>query len=262
MLATRIIPVFLLKNGFLVRPTKFNNHLIVGDPILQFKRLNQWDIDEIIYLDISDKSEYSDIKAKKILKQLAAYSNCPLTFGGNIKSLDNIAERIELGAEKISINTICHQTPEFITQASLEFGSQAIITIIDIKYNKNNIPEVYSNKACHNTHKNPIDWAKHVEQLGTGEILLNFIDNDGTKFIPNCEIINEISNAVKTPVLALGGANTAQDLADFITKGSAHAACAGNMFLFKELSYPQIKHEISQLNLNFNIRFEKNIYAE
>lgn len=252
----------LIKNGLIVRSELFKYHQIIGDPITQLSRFNQWAVDELIYLDISKDDSYdvrrSDAKIategrKNILDILEVVSkNCfmPLTFGGRIRTLDDIQDRISRGADKVTINTIALENPSFIAESSHKFGSQCIVVSIDIRKHENGTCEVFSKWGQESTGRDVIEWAKEVEKLGAGEIFLNSIDRDGTAKGYDIELIKSVVNAVKIPVIACGGVGRFQHFVDGIVEGKSSAVSAANIFHFTELSYKNAKKHMKLEGIN------------
>src|SRR3989338_7203639 len=215
MLKKRLIPCLFLQNGRLVRSEKFTYHQILGNPITQVERINSWSADELIYIDISDEQQYDlqrdDQKVKsmnsiyEIIEKVSKTCFIPLTFGGNIKTIEDIRERIKRGADKVVINTIAFEKPEFITESAKAFGRQCIVVGIDVKINDKKEYEVYIKHGKEATGKNPVEWARKAEKLGAGEIFLNSIDRDGTAEGYDVKLIKMISDSVSIPVIACGG---------------------------------------------------------
>jgi len=245
MLKYRLIPVLLLKDGLLVRSESFSIHQIIGNPIHEVKRFNEWNVDELIYLDISRERNYDlrrdDAKVKglnnslSILTEVSKTCFMPLTWGGGIRTLDDIRLRISNGADKITLNTAAFQTPDLITQAAKVFGSQAIVISIDVRRHSDGKLEVFADGAHQPTGLHPADWARQVEKLGAGEILLNSIDRDGTGDGYDVELIESVVANTTIPVIALGGVGRYEHYVDGI-KAGASAVAAANIWHFKELS--------------------------
>src|SRR3989344_6926555 len=246
MLKKRLIPCLFLMNGLIVRSEKFEFHQVLGNPIHQVERYNEWAIDELIYIDISREDYYDlrrdDLKVKDtdnllgIISEISKKCFVPLTFGGKIRTINDIRERIKYGADKIIINTIAIENPKFITESAKIFGSQCIIVSIDVKKNSNEEYEVYKKFGEVATGMNPVEWAKKVEELGAGEIFLNSIDRDGTAEGYDLNLIKIISESVNIPIIACGGVGKFEDFVDGIKIGKASAVAAGNIFNFTEIS--------------------------
>ena len=260
MLKKRLIPCLFLKNGHLVRSEKFKYHQLLGDPIHQVDRINSWSADELIYVDISDEENYDlrrdDMKIKsmpdiyEILSHVSKTCFIPLTFGGNIKTIQDIRERLKRGADKVLINTIAFQNPEIITESANKFGSQSIVVGIDAKLNKNNEHEVYIQHGKKNTGMKVVEWAKEAEKRGAGEIFLNSIDRDGTAEGYDLDLIKIVTESVNIPVIVCGGVGTFEHLAAGITVGNASAVAAGNIFNFTENSVIKAKKTLIEHNLD------------
>ena len=269
MLKKRLIPCLFLKNGFLVRSEKFKYHQILGNPIHQVERYNDWAVDELIYIDISREDQYigrRDTKFKtssnilNIIVDVSKKCFLPLTFGGRIRTIQDIRERLKNGADKITINTIAIENPEFITESSNIFGSQCIVVSVDVKKKENGEYEVFSQWGTKGTGLHPVTWAKKVEKLGAGEIFLNSIDRDGTGEGYDLELIRSVSEATKIPVIACGGVGKFEDFIDGIKKGKASAVAAGNIFNFTEVSTITAKKNMK--NAGIDVRIYPNIERE
>src|SRR3989344_4394239 len=260
MLKNRLIPCLFLKNGHLVRSEKFSFHQLLGDPLHQVDRINSWSADELIYVDISNEEYYDlrrdDMRIKsmptifRIIEEVSKTCFVPLTVGGNIKTIDDIRQRLKLGADKIIINTITHENPSFITESARIFGNQCIVVGIDVKINESGKYEVYSQHGKKATGKDPVAWAKEVEALGAGEIFLNSIDRDGTAEGYDTELTRSVAENVNIPVIACGGVGVFEDFKEGITKGKASAVAAGNIFNFTENSVIQAKKTMLAAGVN------------
>lgn len=251
-LKTRLIPCLLLKGGLIVRSELFKYHQIIGDPITQLDRYGKWSVDELIYLDIGTDESYDvrrddakiDTAGKRtlleIIDEISKHSFAPLTFGGKIRTIGDMHERFEHGADKVSINTVAIDNPSIIPSAAKIFGSQAIVVSIDVKKHEDGSYEVY--KGGHiPTGWGPVTWARRVEQLGAGEIILNSVDRDGTASGYDIELIKQVTEKTNIPIIALGGAGRWSDMVDVIVEGGASAVAAANIFHFTEMSYKQAK---------------------
>jgi imidazole glycerol-phosphate synthase subunit HisF len=186
MLKKRLIPVLLLQNGLLVRSERFKVHQIIGNPIHEVERFNHWNVDELIYLDISRSDDYDlrrdDAKVKGLEEPLdildAVSRTCfmPLTWGGRIRTVQDMRERISRGADKITINSQAVRTPRLITDGARLFGSQAMVVSIDAGRNAQGRPEVFIDGGRTETGLDPVAWAKQCEERGAGEILLQVLE--------------------------------------------------------------------------------------
>lgn len=259
MLKKRLIPCLFLKNGFLVRSEKFQKHQLLGNAIHQVERFNNWEVDELVYIDISEEDQYDlrrdDQKVKSeadILNILEAISKTcfvPLTFGGRIRTIDDIRKRISRGADKVTINTIAFEDRSFVTKAASIFGAQCIVVSIDVKQHENGAYEVFVNHGRQATGFDPISWALEVQALGCGEIFLNSIDRDGTAKGYDLELLKAVSEAVAIPVIACGGAGTFKHMGEAILEGKADAVAAGNIFHFTELSTKSARKQLIKMNI-------------
>ena len=245
MLKKRLIPILLLKNGLLVRSELFKIHQIIGNPIYEVQRFNEWNVDELIYLDISEDDQYDlrrdDHKVKGLTDSLAILDEVsktcfmPLTWGGRIRTVEDMRQVISRGADKIVINTAAVTNPELITQGAKTFGSQAIVVSIDVLRHPNGETEVFIEGGSKATGLKPENWAKEVQKMGAGEILLNSIDRDGTGQGYDMELIKTVTSQVQIPVIACGGVGRYEHYATGIEAG-ASAVAAANIWHFKELS--------------------------
>ena len=263
MIKKRLIPCLFLKNGFIVRSEKFRIHQYLGNAINQVERFNSWNVDELIYIDISEDSIYDirrdDLKVKcenNIYELISAISKTcfmPLTFGGGIRTIDDIAQRLRRGADKVPINTKALESPDFIGESAAKFGSQCIIVSVDVVKHDNGIYEVFSKHGKIPTGMSPVWWAKDVERLGAGEIFLNSVDRDGTGQGYDLELIRSVADAVTIPVIACGGVGRFSDFADGIIQGNADAVSAGNIFHFTELSVKQARKHLIKAGVNVRL---------
>ncbi len=231
MFLPRVIPVLLLRNRGLVKSVRFKNHKYVGDPINAVRIFNDKEVDELIFLDITATVENRKPPIK-LLSEIANECFMPLCYGGGIKSIEDIKGVINIGIEKIAINSHAVEQPSFIKKASGLFGSSTIVVSIDVKKNSWDKYEVISNCGTKNTNIDPVSFAVQMEQFGAGEILLNSIDRDGTMEGYDINLIKNITDAVSIPVVASGGARGVHDFADAIKKGGASAVAAGSLFVF------------------------------
>lgn len=254
MLKKRLIPCLFLKNGFLVRSEGFSQHQLLGNAIHQVERFNAWEVDELIYIDISEDEHYDirrdDMKIKSesnvlnILEAISRSCFMPLTFGGKIRTLQDIYDRISRGADKVTINTQAILEPSFIAESSMVFGSQAIVVSIDVKQMPDGAYEVFYNHGRIATGMNPVAWAKKAQEYGAGEIFLNSIDRDGKASGYDLSLIRQVAQAVSIPVIACGGVGQFKHLAQGLNEGMADAVAAGNIFHFTELSGKRARKEL------------------
>ncbi|MBI2989705.1 MAG: imidazole glycerol phosphate synthase subunit HisF [Candidatus Magasanikbacteria bacterium] len=255
MLKKRLIPVLFLKNGLIVRSEGFVDFREFGNPINQLERLTDWNSDELIYVDITREGSHDlkrdDHKIKResdviaILRTIAEKSFMPLTFGGRINGLAQVDEYIANGADKVIINSGAYKDPRLISAVADKYGSQCIVVGIDI-LEEGGLHSMYIDNGRTLVHGNPIEYAKKVESLGAGEIFLNSIDRDGTARGYDIHYINEVSAALSIPVIACGGAGSFDDFVEVMSRTSASAVAAGNIFNFTENAYIRAKKKLKE----------------
>lgn len=261
MLKKRLIPVLLLRNGVIVQSKRFSRYQRLGDPTTIVQRLSNWHSDELIYLDISQNRTYDlgrdDLRGENrhsILEILQDVSKCcfmPLTFGGGIRSIKDIHDRVRLGADKVSINSQAIQNPDFINECAREFGSQSIVVSIDVKRHEDGSYEVYRQGGKQKTGRDPVLWASEVESRGGGEILLNSIDRDGTGEGFDLILLQAVALAVNIPVIACGGVGDWAHLAEAVIKTRVNAVAAANIFNYSENSVYMAKKYLFDSHLDF-----------
>lgn len=248
----RIIPCLLLKNGGLVKSVKFKNHTYVGDPINAVKIFNDKEADEIAIIDIQATTENRgpDIM---LISEVVSEAFMPVAYGGGVNDIRQLENLFFIGVEKVIINRAAHTNSQLIKEAAEHFGSQSIIVSIDVKKTTFKGYRVFTDNGSHDTGVEPSDFAKKMEELGAGEILLNSIDRDGTYRGYDEELISKVSHAVEIPVIALGGASSVTDFKKAML-GGASAVSAGSMFVFKRphravlISYPSNKEIQKQIS--------------
>lgn len=261
MLKRRLIPVLFLKNGYLVRSERFTVHQNLGSPALQVERYNAWDVDELVYIDITPDDSYDmgrdDLGVVKnpksildVLSMVAAKSFMPLTFGGKIRTLEQIRTLLSLGADKVTINAKALEEPEFITAAAETFGSQAIVVSIDALRSVDGGTEVYGRGGTWATGRVPEEWALEAQDRGAGEILLNSIDRDGMATGYDLPLLDAVASATTIPVIACGGVGKYADFAAALNETGVSAVAAGNIFHFKEMSYILAKRELRKAGID------------
>lgn len=249
MLKNRLIPIVIVNNGKVVQSKQFKHTNVVSNAITAVDFFNSWAVDEIIVLDVSRSIDYRD-NFHRIIEGLSKRCFIPLTVGGWIKDLDEIKRFLKEGADKVSINSEAVIHPEFVKESSKIFGSQCIVISIDVKKNESNDYEVIINRGQESTDLEPVKWAKKVQELGAGEILLTSIDRDGTKLGYDLDLIRMVSESVSIPVIAFGGVGKWQDLVDGIKIGKADAVSAANIFHYTEHSTFNAKEYMLKAGLN------------
>ena len=248
MLAKRIIPCLDLYNGRVVKGVNFVNLKDAGDPVETARLYNDSGADEIVFLDISATHE-----GRKTMKDLIARAAeqvfIPLAVGGGISELNDFTEILGAGADKISVNSAAVKNPTLIAQAADKFGSQCVVLAIDCKENDAGRFDVYINGGRVNTGLDLQEWALKAEKLGAGEILLTSMDRDGTKAGYDIKSLKAVTDAVKIPVVASGGAGELSHFKDAVLLGGADAVLAASLFHFGILSVKQIKEYLKSAGI-------------
>lgn len=226
----RIIPVLLIDDRDLIKTVNFKAPTYLGDPVNAVKIFNRKGIDELSILDISATKRGTDPDFE-LLEDIATQAFMPLSYGGGIKTIDQVRRLLAIGYEKVVVNTALIKNPEFIQEAVDLAGSQSVVASIDTKLvNGQYVCVIEDGQTV--TKLNPVELAKRAEQLGVGEIMINSIDRDGTMQGYDIKIVKEIVDAVSVPVTACGGAGGINDLKSVLQEGRAHAAAGGSMFVY------------------------------
>lgn len=247
----RIIPCLLLQNNGLVKTHKFRESIYIGDPINTIKIFNEKEVDEIIFLDI-DATKTKKEPPYELIRNISSECFMPFAYGGGIHALQQIDDIIKYGAEKIIINSHAFIEKNFMRQAVNHFGSSTIVGSIDVKKDFLRGNTVYIKGGTQSTGRDPVEYAKEIESEGAGEILVNSIDRDGVMEGYDIELIKSITQAVRVPVIACGGAGKLDDFRSAVKDGGASAAAAGSYFVFHGkrkavlITYPSYS-EISNL---------------
>ena len=231
MLKKRIIPILLLKNKGLVKGVKFSDYRYIGDPMNAIKVFNDKEVDELIFLDIEATSENRVIDVD-FVKKVADECYMPFTVGGGIVNIQQMRDVLKMGAEKISINTSSLKNPNLIREASESFGSQSVVVSIDVDKGWSGKHMVVSHCGKKKTKLHPVEWAKSVEELGAGEILLNLVYRDGTMNGYDVDFIKYFISELSIPVIVCGGAGRYEDIMTLFEKSKVSAAAAGSLFVF------------------------------
>ncbi|WP_096015089.1 imidazole glycerol phosphate synthase subunit HisF [Campylobacter lanienae] len=237
--AKRIIPCLDVNNGRVVKGVNFIGLRDAGDPIEVAKRYNDEGADELCFLDITASSDGRDTIVH-VVEEVAKQLFIPLTVGGGIRKLDDISKLLNVGCDKVSLNSSAVDNPNLIYEAAKKFGSQCVVVAIDVKKNSNGDYNVFVHGGRKDTGLDAISWAKKVYELGAGEILLTSMDADGTKNGYDLAITSAISNLVEIPVIASGGAGTMEHILEAFKNG-ADAALAASIFHYKEIEISKLK---------------------
>jgi|WetSurMetagenome_2_1015567.scaffolds.fasta_scaffold00504_18 imidazole glycerol-phosphate synthase subunit HisF len=228
----RVIPCLLLRNNGLVKTVKFKKSTYIGDPINAVKIFNEKEVDELIFLDI-DATKKGVEPSYDLIRNISSECFMPFAYGGGIRSLLQIEKIIKSGAEKIVINSNAFFQKNFVEEAVTHFGSSTIVVSVDVKKDLFKGYNVYVNGGTFNTGKNPVEYAKEIEERGAGEILINSIDRDGVMEGYNIGLIKSLSQSIKIPLIACGGAGQLDDFRSAVNDGGASAVAAGSFFVFQ-----------------------------
>lgn len=232
MLRTRVIPVLLLREGGLVKTTRFRDPVYLGDPINIIRIFNDKEADELVLLDI-DATVEGRRPPFDFLAQVTDECFMPLCYGGGVRSVEDVRTIVNLGVEKVALNTIAVERPTFIREAADVVGSSSVVAAIDVKRSRLGRSEVMIRGGRKGTGLDPVRVAVEAERQGAGEILVNSIDRDGTMQGYDTGLIRRVSDAVGVPVIACGGAGSVEHLRDAVVAGGASAVAAGSMFVFQ-----------------------------
>ena len=247
MLKKRIIPCLDIKNGRTVKGVNFIDIKDAGDPIELAKQYVKDGADELVFLDITATLENRKTLVE-LVEKIAQEINIPFTVGGGISTVDDALALIKAGADKVSVNSSAVKNPQLITDLKNRFGSQFVVVAIDTK-NVDNDWKVFTKGGTFETELETVAWAKEVEKLGAGEILLTSMNNDGTKAGFALDITNAVSTAINIPVIASGGAGKEVHFKDVFTKTEASAGLAASIFHFAEIPVPKLKQYLKEQNI-------------
>jgi len=231
MFRPRVIPCLLLKDGGLVKTINFDTPTYIGDPINAVKIFNDYEVDELVFLDIEATNEHRTIDLD-LVEKIGDEAFMPFAVGGGIKDINAIKNILKRGAEKVVLNSITIENPSLVKTAANLFGNQSIIVSIDVKRISSSEYKVFMCSGKQNTGLSPVEHAKRMEKYGAGEILINSIDKDGALSGYDIELIKQVTEAVNIPVVALGGAKDLQDFGNAVYTGGASAVAAGSIFVF------------------------------
>ena len=244
MLAKRIIPCLDVNAGRVVKGVNFVDLRDAGDPVEIARQYDQAGADEITFLDITASSDQRDL-ILPIIQSVADQVFIPLTVGGGVRSVEDVRRLLNAGADKISMNTAALADPNLVRDCAEKFGAQCIVVAIDAKRVADHW-EVFTHGGRRPTGIDAVAWARQVEQLGAGEILLTSMDRDGTGKGFDLELTHAVSTAVSIPVIASGGVGNLQDLVDGVTAGAADAVLAASIFHFGQYTISQAKEFMAQ----------------
>jgi imidazole glycerol-phosphate synthase subunit HisF len=233
MLRTRIIPALLLQEESLVKTVRFRKSTYIGDPCNTVKIFNDLEVDELLFLDIAATQEKRRPNFQ-VLKNIANECFMPLGYGGAIRTLEDAKSVFDIGFEKIVVNSYAVENPNFIHQLASTYGSQAVVVSIDVKKNIWGHYQVRTHSGKLKSKLDPVGWAKEMESLGTGEILLTSMDQEGTWEGFDLELVKSVTETVSVPVIAHGGAGKRSHIDDVVNQAGASAVALGSMVVFQK----------------------------
>lgn len=246
MFTKRIIPCLDVNNGRVVKGVNFVNLQDAGDPVEIARAYDKAGADEVVFLDITASSDNRNTVVDMV-RQVAANVFIPFTVGGGIRTVDDFRMLLREGADKISVNSSAINNPELVHEAAMKFGSQCVVVAIDAKRRADGTGwNIYKNGGRIDMGMDAVEWAKKVESLGAGEILLTSMDCDGTKAGYDLALTKAVAEAVSVPVIASGGAGTMEHFYDALTAGKADAALAASLFHYKELEIMEVKDYLAE----------------
>ncbi len=253
-LAKRIIPCLDVDNGRVVKGVQFVDIRDAGDPVEVARRYDTEGADEITFLDITASHEGRDT-ILHVVEQVASEIFIPLTVGGGIREIEDITRLLNVGADKVAINTSAVHNPEFIQQASTKLGSQCIVVALDARKSGNTPSgyEIYTHGGRRETGLDAIKWARQMADYGAGELLVTSMDRDGTKDGFELELTSLVADAVTIPVIASGGVGSLQHLVEGITIGKADAVLAASIFHFGEYSISEAKNHMKNQGITMRM---------
>lgn len=250
MFTKRVIPCLDVKNGRVVKGVNFVNLKDAGDPVEIAKAYDKEGADELVFLDITASSDAREIKLDMVRK-VAESVFIPFTVGGGIRTLEDFKMILREGADKIAVNTAAILNPELITQAAKKFGRQCVVVAVDAKKRADGSGwNIYKNGGRVDMGIDALEWAKKVDDLGAGEILLTSMDCDGTKDGYDIELTQKVSEIVSIPVVASGGAGKKEHFYNALTEGKADAVLAASLFHYKELEINDVKQYLNDKGIS------------
>jgi len=249
MPAKRVIPCLDVAAGRVVKGIRFQELRDAGDPAELAAAYDREGADEIVFLDITASSDGRSILLDAV-ERAAAQVFIPLTVGGGVRSVEDMADLLTHGADKVSVNTAALEEPDLIARCAEVFGSQCVVLAIDAR-KRPDAPgwDVFSHGGRRSTGRDAVDWAIEGERLGAGEILLTSMDQDGTRGGYDVDLLSAVSRSIRLPVIASGGAGNVAQMFDALTAGGADAALAASIFHFGTLSIGSVKKELASMGL-------------
>ena len=255
MITKRIIPCLDVKDGKVVKGIQFKNHQVVGSILDLAEKYSNDGADELVFYDISASTKGSIVE-KNWISKIADVVNIPFCVAGGIKSVEDARQILNLGADKISINTPAIDNPDLIYDLSNEFGSQCVVIGMDVKYIGDQafiFAKTGSEKTSHSTNLNAKDWLIRVQELGAGEVVVNAMGNDGVKSGYSIELLNSLEDICSIPMIASGGAGGPRDFVNVFEKTNVDGALAASIFHRNEYSIKEIKESLKANGINIRI---------
>ena len=258
MLYPRIIPCLLIHNKGLTKTVKFKEGKYVGDPLNAVRIYNEKEVDELVVLDIDATVTNTEPDYQRIEK-IAKECRMPLCYGGGIKTAEQVRKIFAYGVEKIAISSVAVEHPEVVTEMASAVGNQSVVVVMDVHKRKfTGKYELYTHNGTKSTGLNPVAFAKEMQRLGAGEIVINSIDNDGVMQGYDMKLIESVKKEVSIPVTVLGGAGSLEDMGSVINKFGIMGVAAGSLFVFKGkykavlINYPNPEEKEKLIQENFN----------
>ena len=233
MLRTRVIPCLQLIDESLVKTVKFGSHGYIGDPINTVRIFNELEVDELCFLDIRATNENREPNFK-ILAEIANECFMPLSYGGGVKDADTAKKILSIGFEKIILNTAAYCNPKLVTEIANYSGNQSVVGSIDVKKNIFGKFQIFTNDGTTKQSKDPVQWAKELEELGAGELLVTSMDRDGTWSGFELDILKRITSVVNIPVIANGGAGSIEDINKVVSYAKVSAVALGSLVVYQQ----------------------------
>jgi len=253
VLTKRIIPCLDVKDGRVVKGVQFVNLRDAGDPVELAALYDEAGADELVFLDISASHEGRETMVD-VVRQTASRIAIPFTVGGGIRTVEDMKRLLRAGADKVSINTSAVRNPRLVAEGARLFGSQCIVVAIDARWNPDTGRwEVYTHGGRKATGLDAVEWARRAEALGAGEILLTSMDADGRRDGYDLALTRTVAEAVGIPVIASGGAGTAEHIYAVLTEGKADAALAASIFHYRETSIGQVKAYLRERGVSVRV---------
>ncbi|MBU9919322.1 MAG: imidazole glycerol phosphate synthase subunit HisF [Fusobacteriaceae bacterium] len=244
MISKRIIPCFDVRNGMVVKGTKFENIKEVSEPVVLAKKYNEMGADELVFYDITASFEERKLFTE-VVEKIANEVFIPLTVGGGINSVEDFSRVLKAGADKVSINSSAVSNPQLISDAAKKFGAQCVVLSIDVKRVDGRFM-VFVKGGRENTGLDAIEWAKRGQELGAGELVVNSMDSDGVKNGFDKELLEAISKVVTIPIIASGGAGNMEHFKDVFEVKGVDAGLAASIFHFGEVEIPELKKYLKE----------------